>query len=57
MLQRPFADGVNFYLTPIENFVGGWAKECMFVLILTSSFACGMAFHNTAVALHVFTGA
>ncbi len=35
-------------LTPIQNFVGVWAYELMFFLILTSSFACGMAFHNTA---------
>ena len=39
---------VNFFLTPIQQFVGGWAYELMFLLILTSSFACGMAFHNTA---------
>ena len=30
------------------QFVGGWAEELMSLLILTSSFACGMAFHNTA---------
>ena len=48
MLAKAFADSGNFYLAPIEQFVGGWAKELMFFLILTSSFACGMAFHNTA---------
>ena len=41
-------DTVNFFLTPMKQFVGGWAYELMFLLILTSSFACGMAFHNTA---------
>jgi amino acid transporter len=41
-------DTVNFFLTPMQQFVGGWAYELMFLLILTSSFACGMAFHNTA---------
>lgn len=48
MLAKAVADSSNFYLTPLENFVGTWAKELMFLLILTSSFACSMAFHNTA---------
>lgn len=48
MLAKAVSDSGNFYLTPIENFVGPWAKEAMFILILTSSFACSMAFHNTA---------
>ena len=38
----------EFYLTPIAANVGGWARHVMQVLILTSAFACGMAFHNTA---------
>ena len=48
MLAKAYSDGVNFYLAPIQQFVGNWAYELMFVLIVTSSFACGMAFHNTA---------
>lgn len=48
MLAKAFSDGVNFFLTPIQTYVGGWAFELMSLLILTSSFACGMAFHNTA---------
>ena len=48
MLAKAFSDAGNMYLTPIRNFVGGWAYELMSLLILTSSFACGMAFHNTA---------
>ena len=48
MLAKAFADSGNFFLAPIEQFVGGWAKELMAILILTSSLACGMAFHNTA---------
>lgn len=48
MLKTAFADSGNMYLTPIRQFVGGWAYELMSLLILTSSFACGMAFHNTA---------
>jgi amino acid transporter len=48
MVAKAFSDGVNFFLAPIKLFVGTWAYELMFFLILTSSFACGMAFHNTA---------
>ena len=48
MAAMAFSDGVNFFLTPMKAFVGTWAYELMFLLILTSSFACGMAFHNTA---------
>ena len=48
MLAKAYADSGNFYLGPIAAFVGNWAYELMYVLILTSSFACGMAFHNTA---------
>ena len=48
MLAKAFSDSGNFFLTPMTNFVGQWATEIMSILILTSSFACGMAFHNTA---------
>jgi amino acid transporter len=48
MLAKAVGDSSNFFLGPIDGFVGGWAREIMSLLILTSSFACGMAFHNTA---------
>jgi amino acid transporter len=48
MLAKAFNDSGNFFLSPLQQFVGGWASELMSILILTSSFACGMAFHNTA---------
>lgn len=48
MLAKAVSDSGNFFLTPIETFVGSWAKELMYILIMTSSFACSMAFHNTA---------
>jgi amino acid transporter len=38
----------EFFLAPTAQFVGNWAREAMSWLILTSAFACGMAFHNTA---------
>ncbi len=48
MLAKAVKDSGNFFLMPIGQNVGRWAEELMSVLILTSSFACGMAFHNTA---------
>jgi amino acid transporter len=48
MVAKAVSDSSNFFLTPISTFVGPWAMELMSLLILTSSFACGMAFHNTA---------
>ena len=48
MLAKAFSDSGNFFIGPIGTFVGPWAAEMMSVLILTSSFACAMAFHNTA---------
>ena len=40
-------NAANFFFIPTEAFVGHWAKEIMSYLIITGSFACGMAFHNT----------
>jgi amino acid transporter len=48
MLAKAVGDSGNFFLSPLTEFVGQWANEAMAVLILTSSFACSMAFHNTA---------
>ena len=48
MLAKAVKDSGNFFLTPMGQNVGRWAEELMNILILTSSFACGMAFHNTA---------
>lgn len=48
MIAKAFSDSGNFFLSPLQQFVGNRAYELMSVLILTSSFACGMAFHNTA---------
>jgi amino acid transporter len=46
-IAKAQTDSANFFLSPIEANVGGWAREVMSWLILTSSFACGLAFHNT----------
>jgi amino acid transporter len=48
MLAKAVGDSGNFFLSPLTQFVGQWANEAMAVLILTSSFACSMAFHNVA---------
>jgi amino acid transporter len=47
MLVKAVKDSGNFFISPIGEFVGPWAAEVMAVLIITSAFACGMAFHNT----------
>ena len=46
-IAKAQTDSANFFLAPIEANVGSWAKEIMSWLILTSAFACGLAFHNT----------
>ena len=48
MLVKAIKDSGNFFISPIETFVGPWASALMGILIMTSAFACGMAFHNTA---------
>ncbi|MCB5944077.1 APC family permease [Acidocella sp. KAb 2-4] len=47
MLAQAVNDSGDFYLTPMKQFVGDWGYQALSFLILTSSFACGMAFHNT----------
>src|SRR5262252_6989470 len=37
----------EFYLSPAELYAGQWVSSIMSYLIITGSFACGMAFHNT----------
>jgi amino acid transporter len=37
----------NFYLDPARTVVAPWVSSVMSYLIITGSFACGMAFHNT----------
>src|SRR5206468_4892281 len=38
----------EFYLNPAKLYAGQWVSSIMSYLIITGSFACGMAFHNTA---------
>ena len=48
MLAKATADSNNFFIDPMGQFVGSVGAGAMSILIMTSAFACGMAFHNTA---------
>src|SRR5216684_1908548 len=37
-----------YYLGPAQQYIGVGVDQALSVLIITGSFACGMAFHNTA---------
>ena len=47
-IAKAQGDSAHYFLEPIGKNAGGWASSVMSYLILTSSFACGMAFHNTS---------
>src|SRR3984893_10175303 len=38
----------QFYLGPAQQYIGLGVEQALSILIITGSFACGMAFHNTA---------
>jgi amino acid transporter len=40
-------NSAEFYLAPANAIAGHWVGSVMSFLIITGSFACGMAFHNT----------
>src|SRR5205823_12674920 len=40
-------NSAEFFFIPTKEFVGGGVRDVMSYLIITGSFACGMAFHNT----------
>jgi amino acid transporter len=40
-------NAANFFFTPATQYAGHWVTSVMSYLIITGSFACGMAFHNT----------
>jgi amino acid transporter len=41
------SNAANYFLTPATQYAGHWVSSTMSYLIITGSFACGMAFHNT----------
>src|SRR5262249_45465295 len=40
-------DAAHYYLNPANVIAGHWVEVLLSYLIITGSFACGMAFHNT----------
>ncbi len=40
-------NAAEYFLTPANQYAGRWVGSVMSYLIITGSFACGMAFHNT----------
>jgi amino acid transporter len=40
-------NAANYFLVPANVYAGHWVSVLMSWLIITGSFACGMAFHNT----------
>src|SRR6201996_7201155 len=40
-------NAADYFLTPATQYAGHWVSSVMSYLIITGSFACGMAFHNT----------
>src|ERR1700744_4551041 len=40
-------NAADYFLTPATHYAGQWVSSVMSYLIITGSFACGMAFHNT----------
>ena len=42
------ANPATFYLNPANTYAGSFVAQALSILIITGSFACGMAFHNTA---------
>lgn len=40
-------NSANFYFLPARHYGGLFLKDCLSWFIITGSFACGMAFHNT----------
>jgi amino acid transporter len=41
------SNAAQYFLTPAGHYAGHWVASVMSYLIITGSFACGMAFHNT----------
>jgi amino acid transporter len=41
------SNAAQYFLTPAGHYAGQWVASVMSYLIITGSFACGMAFHNT----------
>ncbi len=47
LAQDPATAGDSFF-GPTQEFIGSWAVDLFGILLMTGSFACGMAFHQCA---------
>ena len=47
-LAQDSATAGDIFFTPVHEHLGPWAVDLFKVLLMTGSFACGMAFHNCA---------
>jgi amino acid transporter len=54
VIEAAAADPASLFFVAIERYVGGWASDTMYILIMTSVFASQIAFHN-AINRYTFT--
>ncbi|MBI3225828.1 MAG: APC family permease [Mycolicibacterium cosmeticum] len=47
-LAQDSATAGNIFFNPVHEHLGQWAVDLFKILLMTGSFACGMAFHNCA---------
>ncbi len=47
-LAQDSATAGNIFFNPVHDHLGQWAVDLFKILLMTGSFACGMAFHNCA---------
>ncbi|CDQ42609.1 Amino acid transporter [Mycolicibacterium neoaurum] len=47
-LAQDSATAGNIFFNPVHDNLGQWAVDLFKILLMTGSFACGMAFHNCA---------
>jgi amino acid transporter len=48
VITQAQTNAAQFYLGPAQQYIGLGVDQALSILIITGSFACGMAFHNTA---------
>src|SRR5712691_9982331 len=48
VIAQAQTNAAQFYLGPAQQYIGLGVDQALSILIITGSFACGMAFHNTA---------
>jgi amino acid transporter len=46
-IAKSQTDPLNYFLAPAHQYAAAGVADVMSILIITGSFACGMAFHNT----------